>query len=208
MDSILKVLTSLHARLEDTQNENLREVEHKIEEVVEGKVKEHMEENEEKEKRKLHIIICNLPESPAESPEERKNEDLERVRDLVGKISDVQRSEVNNPVRLGKIQIGKNAKPRLLRMVVKTAEAKKKIMQNVNELNKHVMEGKDRIYINNDTTKKEREQIKSLKAELNQRKSDGETNLRIDYKADKIVKFTPKQSHVGAAVSDQGSDKV
>ena len=129
MDSILKVLTSLHARLdrlEDTQNENLREVERKIEEVVEGKVKEYMEENEEKEKRKLNIIICNLPESPAESPEERKNEDPERVRDLVGKISDVQRSEVNNPVRLGKIQIGKNAKPRLLRMVVKTVEAKRK----------------------------------------------------------------------------------
>ena len=69
-------------------------------------------------------------------------------------------------------------------------------MQNVSELNKHVMEGKDRIYVNNDTTKKEREQIKSLKAELNQRKSDGETNLRIDYKASKIVKFTPKQSHI------------
>ena len=124
------------------------------------------------------------------------------------KISNVQRSEVNNPVRLGKIQIGKNAKPRLLRMVVKTVEAKKKIMQNVSELGKHVMKGENRIYINNDTTKKEREQIKSVKAELNQRKSDGETNLRIDYKAGKIVKFTPKQSHVGTAVSDQGSDKV
>ena len=44
MDSILKVLSSLHARLdrlEDTQNENLREVERKMEEVVEGKVKEY-----------------------------------------------------------------------------------------------------------------------------------------------------------------------
>ena len=54
MDRILKVLTSLHARLdrlEDTQNENMREVERKIEEVVEGKVKEYMEEKE-KEKRK------------------------------------------------------------------------------------------------------------------------------------------------------------
>ena len=123
------MLTSLHARLdrlEDTQNENLIEVERKIEEVVDGKVKEYMEENEEKEKRKHNIIICNLPESPAESPEERKNDDLERVRDLVGKISDVQRSEVNSPVRPGKIQIGKNVKPRLLRMVVKTVEAKRK----------------------------------------------------------------------------------
>ena len=208
MDSILKVLSSLHAKLEDTKNENLREIERKIEEVVEGKVKEYMEEKEEKEKRKLNIIICNLPESQAESSEERKIDDQERVRDLVVKISNVQRSEVNNPVRLGKIQIGKNAKPRLLRMVVKTMEAKKKIMQNVSELGKHVMKGENRIYINNDTTKKEREQIKSLKAELNQRRSDGETNLRIDYKAGKIVKFTPKQSHVGTAVSDQGSDKV
>ena len=211
MDSILKVLTSLHARLdrlEDTQNENMREVERKTEEVVEGKVKEYMEEKEEKEKRKHNIIICNLPESQAETPEERKTEDLERVRDLVVKISNVQRGEVYNPVRLGKIQIGKNAKPRLLVMVVKTVEAKKKIMQNVSELGKHVMKGENRIYINNDTTKKEREQIKSLKAELNQRKSDGETNLRIDYTAGKIVKFTPNQSHVGAAVSDQGSDKV
>ena len=119
MDSIRKVLTSLHdrlGRLEDTQKENLREVESKIAEVVERKVKDYMEENEEKEKRKLNTVICNLPKSPAESPEERKNDDQERVRDLMGKISDVQRNEVNNPVRLGKIQVGKNAEPRLLGM--------------------------------------------------------------------------------------------
>ena len=64
----------------------MKEVERKIEEVVERKVKGYMEESEEKEKRKLNIIVCNLPESPAESPEERKNDDQERVRDLVGKI--------------------------------------------------------------------------------------------------------------------------
>ena len=210
MDNILKVLTSVHDRLdklEGKQRENLREVESKIEEVVERKVKDYMEESEEKEKRKLNIIICNLPESSAETPEERKNEDQERVRDLVGKISDVQRNEVNNPVRLGKIQIGSHAKPRLLRMEVKTEEAKKKIMRNVQGLNKDVREGESRIYINNDTTKKERELIKSLKTELNQRKTNGETNLRIDYKSYRIVTFTPRQNQNGA-VAGQGPDKV
>ena len=56
-------------------------------------------------------------------------------------------------------------------------------MQNVRELNKHVKEGENKIYVNNDTTKQEREQIKSLNAQLYQRKTHGETNLRTDYKA-------------------------
>ena len=63
---------------------------------------------------------------------------------------------------------------------------------------KNVKEGENRIYINNDCTQKEREQLKSLKAELIKRKTDGEANLRIDYKAGKIVTFLPKQDQAGS----------
>jgi hypothetical protein len=128
----------------------------------------------EREKRKLKIIVANLPESEKETVDDRKTEDRDRVRQLVMKIVDeTEAQEVDNPVRLGQLQIGRNAKPRLLRMTLKNEETKKKIMRNVASLNKNVPP-KDRVYINDDSTPKEREKIKKLVTELKTRTSNGE----------------------------------
>ena len=51
-----------------------------------------LDETKEKEKRKLNIIVANLPESREGSVEERKRDDTDKVRQLVSKITDVWRA--------------------------------------------------------------------------------------------------------------------
>ena len=131
-----------------------------------------------KEKRKLNIIVANLPESRKGSVEERKRDDTDRVRQLVSKITDVPLGDIDEPIRLGQIYIGNNARPRLLRMVVKSVESKEKIMRNVYGLNDGVPFDQ-RIYINNDNTPQERAKYKAQKEEMIVRKDNGERDLVI-----------------------------
>ena len=65
-------------------------------------------------------------------------------------------NEIDNPVRLGQVRVGKNSKPRLLRLEMKSEKSKKSIMKTVYQLNKGVTDVTKRIYINNDNTSKER----------------------------------------------------
>ena len=105
---------------------NTREaLENKIEEMVDKKLHGAMNEVGVKEKRKLNIIVSNLPESTGDKPEERKREDVERVCKLIKK-SLCDGKPVDNPAHLGQIQVGKNSKPRLLKLTVMNEETKEK----------------------------------------------------------------------------------
>ena len=112
------------------------------------------------------------------------------------------KQEVDSPVRLGKFTIGQNVHPRLLRMVVKTVETKKKILQGMHALNKNKTL-QQRIYINNDATPKERETVRKLKEEIRQRSQGGETSLMIDYRNLKIVVRADKPVSSDTAASSQ-----
>ena len=109
---------------------------------------------------------------------------------LVSKIADVPGADIDEPMRLGQIQIGHNAQPRLLRMVVRTDDAKQKIMKNVYSLNDGIPFDK-RVYIDNDSTRLEREHYKALKTEMARRVEGGEKDLII--RNMKIVKRQPRQ---------------
>lgn len=70
-------------------------------------------------------------------------------------------------------------------------ETKSKILKNYHKINKTDTPAKDKIYINPDYTTKERDLNKTLRNELKERLSKGETNLMI--KNWKIVnRPTPK----------------
>ena len=58
-----------------------------------------------------------------------------------------------------------------------------------------------RIFINNDSTPKEREKIKQLRDEVKLRTESGEVNLAVDYRVLKIVTRQPRP--VGAAEAPQ-----
>ena len=90
-------------------------LEEKIEEVVDRKLAEIMEEQREVEKRKKNLIIVNLKESTQTEFEERKKEDLAAAKILLGKLVTLESDDLVEPVRLGKV--GGN-RPRMLRVAV------------------------------------------------------------------------------------------
>ena len=139
IDVLTKLLQDMVERLERIERANgEKSIDDKIEAVVERKMKYMIEETNEKEKRKRNIIVVNLPESNERTVEERKRDDIERVRQLVDKIADVPGDEIGEPTRLGQMQIGQNSRPRIIRVVIKTVDGKEKIMRNVYALNEGV----------------------------------------------------------------------
>ena len=193
LDRMMKLFQDMIQRLEKLEGVQTGEsIDDKIEEAVGKKVTELLDEKNEKEKWKLNLIVVNLPESNKPKHEERKREDRDRVRDIVQKITDVPGEEVNDPVRLGPVQIGRNVRPRLLKLVVRSEEAKIEIMRNVSRLNEGV-EFAERVYINNDSTPRERANYRELKEEVQRRMEAGENGLIIRNLT--IVKRKPRQMH-------------
>ena len=158
------------------------------------KVTEYLDEKHEKEKRKTNIVITNLPESKKETPEERKQDDLDKVRKIVEKImpvTETQGIEFENPVRLGQFRIGSNVKPRLLKVSVSSEETKNAILRKAYKLNQGTTNADERVYINHDLTPKQREAEKELRKELRTRREGGEEDLMI--RNGRIVKKVARQ---------------
>ena len=67
-------------------------------------VRDEVRELQDIEMRRLHMVCFNLPESENLDPDERKNEDKERLKSLID--DDMKLSDKNiideNPIRLGK----------------------------------------------------------------------------------------------------------
>ena len=179
LDMLVKLFQNIVQRLEKLEGAYTgKYLEEKIEEAVDKKVTEVLEEAKEKEQRKHNIIIANFPESMGVTVEEKRQDDKDMVRNLVKKITDVPGDDLTDPIRLGPVQIGHNVGPRLLRMVVRTDESKADIMRNVYRLNEGV-EFAERVYINNNSTPRERMKYRELKAEVARREAEGEADLII-----------------------------
>jgi hypothetical protein len=186
-------------------------LEQKIEEVVDKKLAEVMDEQKEIEKRKMNVIIWNLRESAKAEVAEKKEDDLAAAKSLLAKLVPLDEDEVVDPVRLGKVSLGN--RPRMLRVTIKKEEKRKEILRKAPELNRTVADEKKRIYINPDYTQKQREQYKALREEKKRRIDAGEENLAI--RNGKIVTVKPRQqagmddhgNKDGRAVEEGGQDK-
>ena len=187
--SMIPLMESLTTRMEKLEEGLMgKKLEETIEEVVDKKVTEMMEEHREIDKRKSNFIIVNLKESTKADSEERKQEDLQEVHGLLGGIVELCDDDIENPVRLG--AAGGN-RPRMLRISMKSEQKRKMVLKKKSpELNKNVPIEK-RIYVNQDFTKKQREANNALRDELKRRTKDVEENLSI--RGGKIVKWKPKQ---------------
>ena len=177
MTEIIERMTKRMIELEESKVERESKIEKMISESVEEKVKEAMNEAREREKRKLNVILVNVPESEGESAEERKKGDLEQVGNIAGKITEVERDDFRDPIRLGGKTIGSESKPRMLRVTVKNEDVKKRVLANARKLNEGV-NFKNRVYINPDRTEGERREFRQLREELERRKKD-DPNLII-----------------------------
>jgi len=73
-----------------------------------------IDEEKEKQKRKLNLIVHNMEESSADHPQSRKEHDITAIRDILGSQLEVQ-PRISNAIRLGRKG---GPKPRLLKITV------------------------------------------------------------------------------------------
>lgn len=127
-----------------------------------------IDEYADRDRRKCNLIVFNTPESI----DTGGGTDTENFVTLCKSALnyDVKPTKV---LRLGK----KGVKPRPLLVALESEEIKKHILMHARHL--RTSEQYKGIFISSDMTKSEREQHKVLRAELQQRKSQGETNLVI-----------------------------
>lgn len=142
-----------------------------IDKKVEQKVEEVLEERREGEKRTNNIIISNFPEIEEDSG---NNEEECMVRYFENEAP-VKKSDIAKAYRLGKKRDGK---PRLLKVELKDKETKEQIKQAAIRINKG-KEFKQRTYVNDDLTPKQREKEAHLRRELKSRREAGESDLII-----------------------------
>ena len=128
--------------------------------------------------------MVNLNESDKRVNEDRKKDDLNKVKDVREKIAPGSTQLISNPIRLGQLTVKKS---RLLKINVGSVENKLHILKYSNQLNEGIAI-KNKIYINADLTKKERKQQNVLRDELKLCKDAGEIDLRINHRTMRIVK--------------------
>ena len=188
LDKMFLMFSNLSTELQAIKNNQKQEganLEEKISKIVDQKLKERLDQIDEKEKREKNIVIFGIAESEL-SGIAAKQEDLNTAQQIItGLCPDLEDGDMTEPIRLGKKKPAEGERPRPLRLKMSSVKAKWdaiKITKNIN-IGKDV---KDRIFINPDLSKEEREAQKALRAQLKARKDAGETDIMI--KGDKIVK--------------------
>ena len=123
---------------------------------------DYINEEKEKAKRCLNIIIHNIPESPSEDGNTRKKHDTDFVTDISHQHLNTKVS-INKCFRIGK----KGAKPRLLKISLGTELEKAIILHNRTKLRDPKLSPVlHKVFITPDLTPKERESNKNLRAQL------------------------------------------
>lgn len=126
----------------------------------------------DKDKRKLNVVVHNLPEESGITLAERSSLDQAAFLTVVREGLKL-RVHTTKSFRVGK-QIPE--RPRLLIVTIDNLEAKKDLLSMASQLKDTKWKN---IYINPDLTKQEREEGKKLRAELLSRRQAGEANLTI-----------------------------
>ena len=92
-----------------------------------------LNEEKERERRRLNLIIHNAPESTADTAESRKTEDIECATDILNVFLGAN-TMVTRAIRLGKKPDKNSNKPRLMKITVDILEAKTFILRNCTKL--------------------------------------------------------------------------
>ena len=202
-DAILKISEKL-VDIENAKCFEDKEIEKKIEEVVDRKVTEALGEKLEIEKRQYNVIITNLPESGNEgSRADKQAHDIALVKEMIGKVCpELEGANVEDPIRLGKINIGN--RPRLLKVKMGSVGMKQEFLRNAFKINKGINDPRKMIFVNPDRTPREREAFNALRAEKMERERRGEKDLVI--RNGKIVK-RKIQGQVQEEIAAEGLSK-
>ena len=146
------------------------------------KIQENMEEMQDKERRKLNIIMENVPEVSSEDENNRKEGDIKVVAEIFSKDLELQGITPLSITRLGRLK----EKVRPIRICLDSENSKQLVLSAAKKLRNSPEESAKRIYIDPDLTQTERKRNFELRQELRKRRNEGEENIVIY--AGKIVK--------------------
>ena len=144
----------------------------------------------DKEKRKLNVVVHNLPEQEGDSLPER----MERDQHLFAEVIKEGMNLIVRPTKAFRVGKRVEDKPRLLIVSLESMDSKLEILKMAPQL--RYLTKWQRIYVTPDLSKKEREESKRLRAELSARRQAGEEHLTI--RRGKIVKTNetePRPEH-------------
>lgn len=127
----------------------------------------------DKERRKINIVVHNLPESQPSDFESREKQDLRQFQDLVKNALKLN----VRPTKCFRVVGMQEGRPRLLVVTLEDLATKIELLRMSSTL-RNISEWKH-IYINPDQTPQEREVNRKLRQELASRREAGETNLVI-----------------------------
>ena len=130
--------------------------------------------NEEKErcKRRLNLIVHNVLESSADNGSERKSHDINTVTSIFEKYLGVK-VKITNANRIGRKKEGQ-LRPRLTKVSVESEREKAVILRNCTKLRaRDIPEEIQNVYITPDLTPREQQHNKALRAQLAEMNKDG-----------------------------------
>lgn len=147
----------------------------------------------DKEKRKLNIVVHNIPEPQGETYAQRVDHDKSTFKEV---IREGMRLNVNvtKAFRVGKVGL---ERPRLLVVGLENAEVKMEVLKMAPQLRS--TDRYSNVYITPDLTWKEREEGRKLREELKRRTNAGED---LTIRRGRIVKRARNEHHPESATSE------
>ena len=120
-------------------------------------VRDSLGEIQERNKRKLNLILYNVPESTSDNVEERKTHDLSEAKNILNVLG--VKATLHKPIRLAKSKIPKHAdKPRPLRVAVSSEEERRTILQALKITKEGIKSKMKDVFIVRDMTPLERQE--------------------------------------------------
>ena len=131
-----------------------------------------MRELEEREKRRKNVIMYNIPESDAEEPETRVQEDKYKAIE----IADILNTEIDpsKTVRLG-VRSEENNRPRPLRLSIQDTKTRDTLLSNAKDLRKSNNETAKNVFIKMDQTRMQRAEEKKLLEQRNELREEAKS---------------------------------
>lgn len=140
---------------------------------VEKLISDKFVEMDEKERRKPNLIFFGIPEPKSSNPEDRKEDDFQKVKSLVqNSLGSSRPAELRALYRLGK----KTDACRPLKVVLESESSRNEVLR---KFKSEVGEGDRLIVVTKDRTRSERDAYKKLRSDLKARSENGEQNLVI-----------------------------
>lgn len=146
----------------------------RLEDSIDSKIHEAIEDYRERESRKCNVIVHNVPESSKQDGKERMDEDKEKIKTMMKDGMTIEDVTINSIVRLGKREEGKT---RLLKVVVDSVKCKRALLLKAKKLRE--TDTWKKVFITPDYSPKERQINKELRDQLKKRMEDGEEGLVI-----------------------------